>query len=91
MEKAPIESYATRLRQLRGIAGATQFDVERIAGINRTRLSMAECGHLQLREWEYAAVENALLRVIRERAAQFAGVLELEQEINLQNRGLSTA
>ena len=47
--------------------------------------------HVQLREWEYVAIEGALLRIIRERATQFAGVLEEEREISVQNRGLSTA
>jgi len=68
-----------RLRELRGAAGATQFDVERLIGINHTRISLAECGHVQLREEEYLAVERALLEVTRERAAQFTGILEREE------------
>jgi hypothetical protein len=68
------------IRELRRTAGATQFDVERLAGINRTRLSLAECGHIQLQEWECAAIEQALLEMIRQRAAQFAGILESTTE-----------
>jgi hypothetical protein len=58
------------------MADATQIDVERVTGINRGRLSCAECEHIQLRGWEYSAVERVLLEMIRERAAQFAGLLE---------------
>lgn len=58
------------------MADATQFDVERVTGLNRARLSCAECEHIQLREWEYSAVERTLLEMIRQRAAQFAGLLE---------------
>jgi hypothetical protein len=65
-----------RLRELRQMADATQFDVERVTGLNRARLSCAECEHIQLREWEYSAVERTLLEMIRQRAAQFAGLLE---------------
>ncbi len=66
------------------MADATQFDVERVTGLNRARLSCAECEHLQLRESEYSAVECALLEMIRQRAAQFAGLLETTEKQSLR-------
>ena len=39
------------------------------------RLSLAECGQLQLRPYEESAVRKVLLGVIENRAAQLNGVL----------------
>ena len=63
------------LRELRRMAYLTQFQLAQRCGVSRMRLSLAECGHLQLRPDEDRALRNVLLRVIESRAAQLKGVL----------------
>jgi transcriptional regulator with XRE-family HTH domain len=57
----------TRLRELRRIAGLTQHGVERETGIDRSRLSLAECNYSALKPDEYAKVETFLLRTVRQK------------------------
>lgn len=77
------KNVAVRLRELRILAGATQFDVERLTGVSRTRLSCAECEHIQLEDWECSAVEQALLELIRHRISHSTGMLEaLESKVS---------
>ena len=63
------------LRELRRIAGLTQFAVSKASGVDRTRLSLAECGHVQLRNDEYVAVQNALVREIQRRTSEAQNIL----------------
>jgi transcriptional regulator with XRE-family HTH domain len=63
------------LKKLRRMADLTQFQLAQRCGVSRMRLSLAECGQLQLRPDEDRAVRNVLLRVIESRAAQLKGVL----------------
>jgi len=78
-----------RLRELRLIAGATQFDVERLSRVSRTRVSLAECGHVQLSKSEYCAVEGALFDMIEERASQLASALKENQHEHRTTTGTS--
>jgi len=68
------EHIGQRLRELRRLAGCTQADVQRLTGIPFNRISMAECGHLQLTAQQHEAVERALTELVRERAAHLAEV-----------------
>jgi transcriptional regulator with XRE-family HTH domain len=67
-----------RIRQLREMAGMSQCRLARLCGVDRTRLSLAENGHVDLRPDEYEAVEGSLLAAIRERTVALQGVLKQE-------------
>jgi len=63
------------LRQLRKMAGLTQWELAQRCGVSRMRLSLAECGQVELSAEEEADVRGVLLEVIKARAAQLRGVL----------------
>ena len=63
------------LKKLRGMADWTQTRTARASGVNRTKLSQAECGELELSASEDAAVRRVLLAAIRKRAARMETVL----------------
>jgi len=64
------------LRELRRMAGWTQLKTAYASGINRAKLSQAECREIQLSDQEEAAVRRVLIVAIRDRAARIDGVLE---------------
>lgn len=63
------------LQKLRRIAGLTQFAVSKASGIDRTRLSLAECGHVQLSNEEYATVKRTLVGEIQRRTLEAQNIL----------------
>jgi transcriptional regulator with XRE-family HTH domain len=63
------------LRQLRKMADLTQWELAQRCGVSRMRLSLAECGQVELRPEEETNVRSVLLELIRTRAAQLRGVL----------------
>ena len=63
------------LRELRRMAGWTQAKASRASGINRAKLSQAECGEIELGTEEDAALRRVLLWAIRDRADRINGVL----------------
>jgi transcriptional regulator with XRE-family HTH domain len=63
------------------MAGMTQFDLAKQSGIGRTRVSLAECGHIELSSEEHAAIQRALVDAIRNRAAEFGGVLSRSPDL----------
>ena len=65
-----MDKRAERIRELRTLAGLTQFDVAKKARIERSRLSLVENGHVRLTEDEYAAIESVLRPVARRRVAR---------------------
>jgi len=62
-----MDKKAERIRELRTLAGLTQFDVAKKARIERSRVSLIENGHVRLTEDEYAAIESVLRPVARRR------------------------
>jgi hypothetical protein len=64
------------LRGLRRMAGWTQLRTANASGINRAKLSQAECREIKLSEEEGAAVRRVLIAAIRDRAATIDTVLE---------------
>ena len=64
------------LKTLRKIAGLTQFQLSRRSGISRLRLSLSECGDLELTEEEKTSLQETLLRVLQERAVVINKVLD---------------
>jgi transcriptional regulator with XRE-family HTH domain len=69
----------TAIRELRTLARLTQFEAAKKSGLDRTRLSLAECGHVLLRPDQDAALRKALIEAIEGRASQLKGVLSVAQ------------
>jgi transcriptional regulator with XRE-family HTH domain len=63
------------LKAARELAGISQFTVARKAGIPRMRLSLAECGEIELQPEEKAAVRQVLRRAIEQRTAALQDAL----------------
>ncbi|MGA8150346.1 MAG: helix-turn-helix transcriptional regulator [Terriglobales bacterium] len=63
-------------KELQGLAGWTQFDLSDATGIERTRLSFIENGHVVPSVTERSIIEKALLAEIAARAQQFNATLE---------------
>jgi transcriptional regulator with XRE-family HTH domain len=63
------------IRELREIAGLTQFEMAKLSGIERSRLSLAECRHVVLAPAEIAKFKAVLLAVLGQRAEQVQEVL----------------
>jgi transcriptional regulator with XRE-family HTH domain len=53
----------SRIYRLRRLVGWTQFDLAKNARIGRTRLSLYENGHIDLKQAEVTAIFDALQRV----------------------------
>jgi len=53
----------------------TQFDVARRSGVDRSKLSLAENGHVDLSGEEIIAIRKVLLERIESNAVQLKGVL----------------
>jgi DNA-binding XRE family transcriptional regulator len=68
--KPGMDRRAERIRELRTLAGLTQFDVANKTRIERSRLSLVENGHVRLTEDEYAAIERVIRPVARRRVAR---------------------
>jgi transcriptional regulator with XRE-family HTH domain len=65
----------TALRKLRKLSGVTQYQLARLSGVERTRLSLAENGHIQLGTSEYKAIHAAILSAFKRKITQFGEVL----------------
>ena len=76
------------LKKLRGMADWTQTRTARASGVNRTKLSQAECREIELSPEEDAAVRRVLLAAIRKRAARIETVLATTND-SKQNRNCS--
>lgn len=63
------------IREIRRMAGWTQARTSRATGLNRAKLSQAECGEVELSLEEDAAIRRVLLRAIRHRANRINSVL----------------
>lgn len=63
------------LKSLREASGLSQFAAANCAGLDRTRLSLVENGHIRLTANEESAVRRVLLAAIRDRSAWIEGVL----------------
>lgn len=63
------------IRELRRISGLTQAKTSRASGVNRAKLSLVECGEMELTATEDAAVRRVLLAAAREQAARIGEVL----------------
>jgi hypothetical protein len=65
-----LRSIGRHFRELRRVAAATQFDIQRESGIQFARIGMAERGQLRLKQNEYDALSKALKKLINERLSE---------------------
>ena len=68
-----------KLKGMRELAGLTQFQVSAQSGVSRMRLSLAECGQVELNPDESAAVHRLLEEAIRKRASLMDELLSQTQ------------
>jgi transcriptional regulator with XRE-family HTH domain len=64
-----------QVQQVRKTIKWSQYDLARTSGIGRTRLSLFENGHIDLRPEELNALQCALRNGTRRRVAEFQDVL----------------
>jgi transcriptional regulator with XRE-family HTH domain len=69
------------IKELRGIADLTQFELAQRCGVSRMRLSLTECGQLQLRPDEDRLIREVLLGVVESRAVQIESVLSSREPL----------
>ena len=69
------------IRELRVAANLNQFETAKKSGLDRTRLSLAECGHVTLRPDEDRVVRAVLLVAIESRAAQLEALLSSREAV----------
>lgn len=58
------------LRDMRGVVGITQTELAKKSGIDRSRLSTAENGHVQLSSEELATIQRVLSSTAQQKAKQ---------------------
>lgn len=78
---------ATRSRDIRTtrlLVGITQFELAKRSGVERTRISLAENGHIELRKTELSALLRALISVTRGRASELQGLSQQMAELLAQ-------
>jgi transcriptional regulator with XRE-family HTH domain len=71
-----LEAVLKELKRLRELAGWTQIHLAKKSGMDRTRLSMAECGHVVLTAQERENIRRVLLREIEHRDMKLRAVLD---------------
>jgi hypothetical protein len=64
------------IHERRVAAGVSQGLLSHESGVNRQRLSYAECGYLVLGEEETRALEAALRRIVERKMARYGEVLQ---------------
>jgi transcriptional regulator with XRE-family HTH domain len=77
---------ATNLRRIRKAVRMTQLELSQKTGIERARLSFAECGYVFLSGNEEAAIRRAITETAASRAEQMQSALRmaLEQDSTLR-------
>jgi len=59
------------IRECRKAANLSQYELARRSGFSRMRLSLAECGYVELCPDEDRALRTAITGAVRERVAHF--------------------
>ena len=72
------------LRRWRELAGWTQIHLAKKSDVDRTRLSMAECGHVTLTVQEQEIIRRILLRAIEDRQTKLRAVLEKPEPVTAE-------
>jgi hypothetical protein len=63
------------IREVRRAVRLTQLELSHHTGIERTRLSFAECGYVRLSEAEEAAIRRVVAKTVENVAEKVRGVL----------------
>ena len=71
-----FESLSRSLKAIRELTGLSQYELARLTGISRCRVSLVECGHSQLNEDEHRRAERALRAAITDRYKNFKSIVE---------------
>jgi transcriptional regulator with XRE-family HTH domain len=69
------------LRELRRMAGLTQWQLAQRCGVSRMRVSLSECGQVELREEERSAIRSVLLEAIRNRESNIQSILAGDRSV----------
>lgn len=69
------------LKRLREIAGISQAYLAKKSGIERTRLSAAECGYVSLTEGEKATIKRELMRAVESQQARLTSAIQHAVEV----------
>ena len=75
MDAAQNRTDGEYIRELRLLLGWTQFDLSRATDIDRSKLSLAENGHVALRADELQLIEEAVRLGAEKRSAQLEALL----------------
>ena len=78
----------SELRALREIAGLSQYELSKLAPIPRNRISLFECGYIELRDDEYGLAVNVIRDEIQKRRKLLKAALYREIEPHQQNASL---
>jgi transcriptional regulator with XRE-family HTH domain len=69
-----------KLKSLRKASGLGQYEASKRSGVERTRLSLAENGHVRLTASEHEALCGVLVQAIRDRSDIITSLLQDTQE-----------
>ena len=72
------------LRELRRMVGFTQYRLSARSGVSRTRLSLAECGEIELTNEEEQKVKKVLHQELQRQAAAINQALFQEQQVEVR-------
>jgi len=72
------------LRRLRVNAGLSQGLVAHKAGLDRSHLSLAECGYVTLTSNELEAIRRVILRAVEQRQSQLKALLENAEPVHAE-------
>jgi transcriptional regulator with XRE-family HTH domain len=76
-----LEEKSMDIKKLRKMADLTQFELAQRCGVSRMRLSLVECGQLELYSEEELAVRRVLLTAIEDRSAQLRSALSSREAV----------
>jgi predicted transcriptional regulator len=63
-----------KLRTLRLAAGLSQWEISRFSGVDRSRISLIESGHVLPTESEITAIKRAIAAGARKKSVRFASI-----------------
>jgi transcriptional regulator with XRE-family HTH domain len=70
-----MEHPGKELKELRELAGLSQYELSNLCDIPRNRLSLFECGYCEMRDEDFEKAERVLQRVIAEKQKNFETIL----------------
>jgi len=71
-----FENLSKNLKRLRELAGLSQYELGKLSGISRGRISLVECRHTELIDDEHSRVERVLRAAIADRYRTFQSIVD---------------